>query len=134
MWFKGLVKLLLLIDSKWWGQDYKIKMLNFNNNNIMIPWVKESDKWEQKKELIIKERSMYSKLRDYNIETQIKLIIKIMKKRDSKNLVKKKTKGGNKNMTLKTTTMRIKTKNSKIWQIVKTKMIFRKIDKYIYSK
>ena len=57
---------------------------------------------------------MYSKPRDYNIETQIKLIIKIMKKRDSKNLVKKKTKGGNKNMTLKTTTMKIKTKNSKI--------------------
>ena len=57
---------------------------------------------------------MYSKLRDYNIETQIKLIIKIMKKRDLKNLVKKKTKGGNKNMTLKTTTMKIKTKNSKI--------------------
>ena len=57
---------------------------------------------------------MYSKPRDYNIKTQIKLIIKIMKKRDLKNLVKKKTKGGNKNMTLKTTTMKIKTKNSKI--------------------
>ena len=42
----------------------------------MIPLVKESDKWEQTKELIIKERSMYSKPKDYNIETQIKLIIK----------------------------------------------------------
>jgi hypothetical protein len=49
----------------------------------MIPVVKENDKWGEKKELIIKEGLMYSKLKDYNIEVLIKLIIKIMKMRDS---------------------------------------------------
>ena len=49
----------------------------------MIPAVKENDKWEKKRELIIKEGLIYSKLKDYNIEVLIKLIIKIMKKRDS---------------------------------------------------
>jgi len=48
----------------------------------MIPVVvKENDKWEKKRGLIIKEGLMYSKLN--NIEGLIKLIIKIMKKRDS---------------------------------------------------
>lgn len=48
----------------------------------MILVVKENDKWEEKKELTIKEELMYSKLKDYNLEVLIKLIIKIMKKKD----------------------------------------------------
>ena len=48
----------------------------------MIPVVaKENDKWEKKRGLIIKEGLMYIKLN--NIEVLIKLIFKIMKKRDS---------------------------------------------------
>jgi hypothetical protein len=49
----------------------------------MIPVVKEKDKWEEKRGLTIKEGLMYNKLKDYNIEVPIKLIIKIMKKKDS---------------------------------------------------
>jgi len=48
----------------------------------MILVVKENDKWEEKKELTIKGELMYSKLKDYNLEVLIKLIIKIMKKKD----------------------------------------------------
>ena len=48
----------------------------------MILVVKENDKWEEKRELTIKEELMYSKLKDYNLEVLIKLIIKIMKKKD----------------------------------------------------
>jgi hypothetical protein len=49
---------------------------------------------------------MYNKLKDYNIEVLIKLITKIMKKRDSLNLFRKKTKEENKNMTWKTKMMK----------------------------
>jgi hypothetical protein len=48
----------------------------------MILVVKENDKWEEKRELTIKEELMYNKLKDYNLEVLIKLIIKIMKKKD----------------------------------------------------
>ena len=56
---------------------------------------------------------MYSKLKDYNIEVLIKLIIKIMKMRDSEILFSKKTKEENKNMMWKTTMRIIKRKISK---------------------
>ncbi len=56
---------------------------------------------------------MYSKLKDYNIEVLIKLIIKIMKMRDSEILFSKKTKEENKNMMWKTTMRKIKRKISK---------------------
>jgi hypothetical protein len=56
---------------------------------------------------------MYSKLKDYNIEVLIKLIIKIMKMRDSEILFSKKTKEENKNTMWKTTMRKIKRKISK---------------------
>ena len=74
---------------------------------------------------------MYIKLN--NIEVLIKLIFKIMKKRDSQNLFRKMTKEENKNMMWKMTMKKIKRKISKISLTKKTKTIIIKKDRYIYN-